>query len=151
MNLPSLDLRSWGWPVSGGIPAAGSASKASPPLGFPWGHAPRRDDSGEEVVAVSPGCRLSLEGWDGQDGACDILELSALGVTISLSHGPRSPWGERGELLIGPPGGDHYALPVAVRRVRHSPDASILELVFPENERWAYHPGRRGVTTSTSR
>ncbi|MEB3260285.1 MAG: hypothetical protein VKP63_06650 [Cyanobacteriota bacterium] len=105
----------------------------------------------ENAAAVSPGCRLWLEGWDGQDGACDILELSPHGVTIALAHGPRSPWGDRGELQIGPPGGDHYALPVAVRRVRHSPDASILELVFPKEERWSYHCGGREVRAATNR
>jgi len=121
--------------------SAARKPEASAPLESAVPHGADRASPGEEAAAVSPGCRLWLEGWDGQDGACDILELSPHGVTISLSHGPRSPWGERGELLIGPPGGDHYALSVAVRRVKHSSDASILELVFPENERWSYHCG----------
>ncbi len=133
------------------LPIAASKREGAAPLESAVDQGADRASSGEDAAAVSPGCRLWLEGWDGQDGACDILELSPHGVTISLSHGPRAPWGDRGELLIGPPGGDHYALPVAVRRVKHSADASILELVFPVNERWSFHPGRRGVTASTSR
>ena len=100
---------------------------------------------------VTPGCRLWLEGWDGQEGACDIVELSAHGVTIALSHVSRSPRGVRGDLLIGPPGEDHYAVPVAVRHERRSPEASILELEFQDNERWSYHRGRDAITASTSR
>jgi hypothetical protein len=92
-----------------------------------------------------------MEGWDGQDGACDILELSTHGVTIALAHGPRSPWSERGQLLIGLPGEDHYAVPVAVRRVKHSPEASILELVIQDDAPWSYHASRKTITDATSR
>ncbi len=151
MNLASLDLRSWRRPAIGGGPSVFSGAKVFAPVESSLARGEAPPTKAEDAVAVTPGCRLWLEGWDGQDGACDILELSPHGVTIALAHRPRSPWGDRGELLIGPPGGDHYVLPVAVRRVKHSPDASILELVFPKNERWSYHRGRREVTAATNR
>jgi hypothetical protein len=82
-----------------------------------------------------------LDGWKAHEGACDILELSATGVTIAIPEGRRSRRGQQGQLLIGPADGDHYVLPVFVSRVKHSPSAAIVELVFPENERWAYRRG----------
>lgn len=99
---------------------------------------PRDDGAGH---AVTPGCRLWLDGWDAREGACDILELSPEGVTIALPDGRRSRWGQRGQLLIGQVGGDHYALPVSVRGVKPSPSAWIVELAFADDEPWAYRRG----------
>jgi hypothetical protein len=80
-----------------------------------------------------------LEGRDGQEGACDILELSAEGVTIAIPAGAAVRQGQSGQLLIGPAEGGHYALPVAVRWVKLSTSAAILGLAFPAAERWTYN------------
>jgi hypothetical protein len=82
-----------------------------------------------------------LEGQDGQEGACDILELSADGVTIAIPAGGALRQGQHGQLLIGPAEGGHYALPVAVRWVEFSTTRSILGLVFIAAERWTYNGG----------
>jgi hypothetical protein len=82
-----------------------------------------------------------LEGRDAHEDSCDILELSAEGVTIALRDGRVARPGQLGQLLIGPAEGAHYTLPVAVRWVKSSRTASILELAFPASERWTYSRG----------
>lgn len=91
-----------------------------------------------ESAAVRPACRLRLEGRHAHDGACDILELSAEGVTIALNPGQAASPGQQGQLLIGPAEGGHYTVPVAVRWVRPSPTAAVVGLAFPATERWTY-------------
>jgi hypothetical protein len=44
-------------------------------------------------------------------------------------------------LLIGPPEGDHYELPVDVRWVEPSMTRSVLTLGFPTSECWTYRRG----------
>jgi hypothetical protein len=92
-----------------------------------------------EPLPVAPTCRLRLEGREAQEGACDLLELSAEGVTVAIREGRAPRQGDHGHLLIGPAEGSHYVLPVAVRWVKPSTTASILGLVFPEAERWTYN------------
>ncbi|MFN7677219.1 MAG: hypothetical protein ACK5QW_01320 [Cyanobacteriota bacterium] len=144
MNLPTLDLRSSKRLPSATttLPPGQKAPSGSCDPG--WGRAtgatwPRGAGSGGGPV--TPGCRLWLEGWEAQGGPCDILELSPHGVTIAIPEDRRPRGGQHGQLLIGPADGGHYALPVTVRRVKRSPSASIMELVFLDNERWAYRRG----------
>ena len=92
-----------------------------------------------EAPPVTPTCRLRLEGRDGQEGTCEILELSVEGVTIAIPAGGAARRGQHGQLLIGPAEGGHYALPVAVSWVKASITSSILGLVFPAAERWTYN------------
>lgn len=94
--------------------------------------------SAREAAAFRPTCRLRLEGRNAQEGACDILELSAEGVTIALHPDRAARSGQQGQLLIGPADGAHYTLPVAVRWVKASPTASVVGLAFPATERWTY-------------
>lgn len=94
-------------------------------------------------VSVIPSCRLRLQGREAREGACDILELSAEGVTIALRDGRAARRGQQGQLVIGPAEGDHYVLPVAVRWVRSTSSAWMVGLAFPAAERWTYHPGAR--------
>ncbi len=86
-----------------------------------------------------PVCRLRLEGQDARGGTCDILDMSAEGVTIAIPNGRVARRGQQGQLLIGPAEGDHYALPVAVCWVKTSPSTAIVGLAFPKTERWTYH------------
>ena len=143
VNLAALDLRPWKRAPRMEMPAPSvpEGFAPSPPAGD-WGRRASgkssKDPSGR---TVNPGCRLWLEGWDARQGACDILDLSPEGVTIAIPQGCGSRRGQRGQLLIGPVGGDHYALPVAVRCVKHSRTASIVELAFPDNEPWSYRRG----------
>ena len=88
--------------------------------------------------AITPACRLRLEGRGAREGACEILELSAEGVTIALKAGWAARPGQHGSLLIGPAGGGHYILPVAVRWVKPSPTTSVVGLALPASERWIY-------------
>ncbi|MEB3333520.1 MAG: hypothetical protein VKP70_00895 [Cyanobacteriota bacterium] len=94
-------------------------------------------------LPVNPLCRLRLQGRDAREGACEILELSAEGVTIAIGDGRAARRGQQGQLLIGPAEGDHYVLPVAVRWVRSSSTTSMVGLAFPASERWTYHRGAR--------
>ncbi|MEB3318185.1 MAG: hypothetical protein VKO39_08625 [Cyanobacteriota bacterium] len=126
VNLAALDPRSPNRPLSGSIPAPASRR--------PW-------SARRESAPLTPACRLRLEGRDANGDCCDILELSAEGVTIALREGRFARPGQQGQLLIGPAEGAHYTLPVAVRRVKDSPSAIILELAFPTSERWTYSRG----------
>ena len=113
-----------------------------PPPRRPTGAWPRAPRQGTlDAAPVTPTCRLRLEGQDGQEGACDILELSAEGVTIAIPAGGAPRQGQQGQLLIGPAEGGYYALPVAVRWVKLSTTTSILGLEFPAAERWTYNCG----------
>ncbi|MFN9623325.1 MAG: hypothetical protein ACK587_10915 [Cyanobacteriota bacterium] len=139
MNLADLDLRPWKRSLRARQTSLAGAEGTTPAAPGTWPHATACGSSGDRPPRpVTPGCRLWLEGWEARDGACDIVELSPEGVTIAIPDGRRSRWGQRGQLLIGQVGGDHYVLPVAVRGVKHCPSASIVELAFPDNERWAY-------------
>ena len=91
---------------------------------------------------ISPTCRLRLDGREVQEGVCDILELSSEGVTIAMRQARAGRRGQQGALLIGPAGGDHYALPVAVRWVKPATTTTtVLGLSFPTTERWTYNRG----------
>jgi len=91
-------------------------------------------------ASVTPTCRLRLDGREAQEGVCDILELSSEGVTIAIRHARAGRRGQQGQLLIGPAGGDHYALPVAVRWVKPATTTTtVLGLSFPTAERWTYN------------
>jgi hypothetical protein len=90
--------------------------------------------------AVMPSCRLRLDGRNAQENACDILAMSAEGVTIVLNESRSARRGQLGHLLIGSAEGSHYTLPVAVRGVKPFPHAAIVELTFPPAERWRYTP-----------
>ena len=133
-------------PCSGGTISLPSRRTATllppnpPPPRGPAGACPSAKRQGSlEAAPVRPTCRLRLEGRDGQEGACDILELSAEGVTIAIPAGAAVRQGQSGQLLIGPAEGGHYALPVAVRWVKLSTSAAILGLAFPAAERWTYN------------
>jgi hypothetical protein len=93
------------------------------------------------AAAVTPACRLRLEGGETLESACDILQLSPGGVTIAINDGRVARRGQNGHLLIGPAEGDHYTLPVAVRRVKPFWSASFLELGFPPTEPWSCKRG----------
>jgi hypothetical protein len=101
-----------------------------------WPSPPARDR--RPGMAVLPHCRLRLEGREGPEGDCDILELSPEGVTIAVPEGCVAWRGQEGQLLIGPAEGDHYAVPVAVRWVRATARSAIVGLAIPEVERWTY-------------
>ena len=109
----------------------------SPSL-LPGGH-------GRLGASVIPSCRLRLQGREAREGACDILELSAEGVTIALRDGRAARRGQQGQLVIGPVEGDHYVLPVAVRWVKSSSTTWMLGLALPATERWTYHCGARNM------
>jgi len=126
VNLAALDPRSPNTALSGAIPSRASRR--------PW-------SVSRKSAPVTPACRLRLEGRDAHEDSCDILELSAEGVTIALRDGLVARPGQLGQLLIGPAEGAHYTLPVAVRWVKSSRTASILELAFPASERWTYSRG----------
>ena len=94
------------------------------------------------MASVTPTCRLRLDGREVQEGVCDILELSSEGVTIAMRQARAGRRGQQGALLIGPAGGDHYALPVAVRWVKPATTTTtVLGLSFPTTERWTYNRG----------
>ena len=109
----------------------------------PWGPSRRgaRTHGAPRQPAVAPPCRLRLEGGEDQEARCEILELSAEGVTIAISDSKPAHQGQHGQLLIGPAQGDHYALPVAVRWVQPATNISILGLLFHTTEHWAYNRG----------
>lgn len=94
-----------------------------------------------QSAPVTPTCRLRLEGRDAQEGACEILEISAEGVTIAIPDRGAARQGQQGQLLIGPAEGGHYALPVAVRWVKPAHKTFILGLAFPAAEHWRYACG----------
>ncbi len=124
MNPVAFDLRSLHWPDSLPWQRRPPLASAAPPKSAP----------------VRPSCRLLLEGGGAREGPCDILALSSEGVTISLQEGRVIRRGQHGQLLIGPAGGSHYTLPVAVRMVKPSMNAAVVELTFSTSERWTYIP-----------
>ncbi|MEB3326011.1 MAG: hypothetical protein VKM17_11845 [Cyanobacteriota bacterium] len=92
----------------------------------------------EEVVPFSPPCRLRLEGGVHQDATCEILELSAEGVNIVITGGSSVCQGQHGRLLIGPPEGDHYELPVDVSWVKPASSIAVLGLSLPTPPNWRF-------------
>lgn len=94
------------------------------------------------TLPFCPPCRLRLEGGEGEEACCEILELSSVGVAIAIpGAGSSVRQGQHGRLLIGPPEGDHYELPVDVRWVEPSMTRSVLTLGFPTSECWTYRRG----------
>jgi len=92
----------------------------------------------EEVLPFSPPCRLRLEGGGDQDASCEILELSAEGVSIVIPGGSSVREGQHGRLLIGPPEGDHYELPVDVSWVKPASSIAVLGLSLPTPPNWRF-------------
>jgi len=88
--------------------------------------------------AVSPPCQLRLEGAEGGAASCQILEISSEGVNIAVTGGQEVRSAQQGRLLIGPPEGDHYELPVAVSWVEPKAPMAVLGLAFPSSQRWIY-------------
>ncbi|MEB3243456.1 MAG: PilZ domain-containing protein [Cyanobacteriota bacterium] len=93
---------------------------------------------GASATPVSPPCQLRLEGAEGAPANCQILELSSEGVNIAVKGGQGVRSGQQGRLLIGPPEGDHYELPVAVSWVEPDAPIAVLGLAFPSSQRWVY-------------
>jgi hypothetical protein len=114
-------------------------ARRSPPGSLPHGDGPGR--LALETGPVSPPCRLRLEGGDTGEARCEILALSADGATIVLGAPSAARRGQQGRLLIGPPNGDHYALPVAVTSIRPAASAWVMELAFATAGRWTYNRG----------
>jgi len=92
----------------------------------------------EEVVPFSPPCRLRLEGGSEQDASCEILEMSAEGLSIVIPGGSSVRQGQHGRLLIGPPEGDHYELPVDVSWVKPASSIAVLGLSLPTPPNWRF-------------
>jgi hypothetical protein len=92
----------------------------------------------EEVLPFSPPCRLRLEGGGDKDASCEILELSAEGVSIVIPGGSSVREGQHGRLLIGPPEGDHYELPVDVSWVKPASSIAVLGLSLPTPPNWRF-------------
>lgn len=95
-------------------------------------------DTVEEVLPFSPPCRLRLDGVADHDASCEILELSAEGVNIIIPGGSSVREGQHGRLLIGPPEGDHYELPVDVNWVKPASTISVLGLSLPTPPNWRF-------------
>ena len=91
-----------------------------------------------EAVPFSPPCRLRLEGGEDQDATCEILELSAEGVSIVIPGGRSVRKGQHGRLLIGPAEGAHYELPVDVSWVKPASSIAVLGLSLPTPPNWRY-------------
>ncbi|MFN9243006.1 MAG: PilZ domain-containing protein, partial [Cyanobacteriota bacterium] len=86
----------------------------------------------------SPPCRLRLEGEGSSEASCEILELSSEGVNIVISGGERVRQGQHGRLLIGPPEGDHYELPVDVSWVKPASSIAVLGLSLCTPPHWRF-------------
>lgn len=114
-------------------------ARRSPPGSLAHGDGPAR--LALELGPVSPPCRLRLEGGAIEETHCEILDLSADGATLALGAPRAARRGQQGRLLIGPPNGDHYALPVVVTSVRPAPSAWVLEVAFATAGRWTYNRG----------
>lgn len=90
------------------------------------------------TIPFSPPCRLHLDGGENPETSCEILELSAEGVSIAISGGGPVHKGQHGRLLIGPPEGDHYELPVDVSWVEPAASIAVLGLAIPSARRWTF-------------
>lgn len=101
----------------------------------PGGHA---SPAAQETVTFSPPCRLKLEGGEDPDTTCEILELSREGVNIAIKGGKAVHKGQHGRLLIGPPEGDHYELPVDVAWVEAASSIAVLGLAIPSAQCWVF-------------
>lgn len=100
--------------------------------------APAREQVARETVPFSPPCRLRMEGDNSPEASCEILELSAEGVNIVISGGTTVRKGQHGRLLIGPPEGDHYELPVDVSWVKPATSVAVLGLSLPAPPNWRF-------------
>lgn len=98
----------------------------------------RGDRAVQEIVPFSPPCRLRLEGDDDLGASCEILELSAEGVNIVIPGSTAVQQGQHGRLLIGPPEGDHYELPVDVSWVKPASSIAVLGLSLPNPPHWRF-------------
>lgn len=94
--------------------------------------------SRRESVAFSPPCRLRLEGDGAPEENCEILELSSDGVSIAMVGHRAVHKGQHGRLVIGPPEGDHYELPVDVSWVDPSTSISVLGLTLQTPPHWRF-------------
>lgn len=99
---------------------------------------PRVHSEGQRTCPFSPPCRLWIEGGEGEDATCEILELSSEGVNIAISKGRAVRQGQHGRLLIGSPEGDHYELPVDVSWVEPEASFSVLGLSLPSPPDWRF-------------
>lgn len=102
------------------------------------GGSPSRPHDPQETLPFSPPCRLRLEGEGTSDASCEILELSNEGVNIVISGGERVRQGQHGRLLIGPPEGDHYELPVDVSWVKPATSIAVLGLSLRTPPHWRF-------------
>ncbi|MFM7237414.1 MAG: hypothetical protein ACKOYK_11735 [Cyanobium sp.] len=99
-------------------------------------HRARSSAPSQESVAFSPPCHLRLEGGEASEATCEILELSAEGVNIAITGGSSVRQGQHGRLLIGPPEGDHYELPVDVSWVQPAASIAVLGLNLRTPPNW---------------
>lgn len=99
---------------------------------------PSAQEAVEEVLPFSPPCRLRLEGDGAQEASCEILELSAEGVNIVIPGGTAVQQGQHGRLVIGPPEGDHYEMPVDVNWVKPARSIAVLGLSLPTPPHWRF-------------
>jgi hypothetical protein len=102
------------------------------------GGSPSRPQEQQEALPFSPPCRLRLEGEGSSEATCEILELSSEGVNIVINGGERVRQGQHGRLLIGPPEGDHYELPVDVSWVKPASSIAVLGLSLCTPPHWRF-------------
>lgn len=101
-------------------------------------HRVRSSAASQESVAFSPPCHLRIEGGEATEASCEILELSAEGVNIAIKGESAVRQGQHGRLLIGPPEGDHYELPVDVSWVKPARSIAVLGLSLPTSPSWRF-------------
>ena len=101
-------------------------------------HRVRSSAASQESVVFSPPCHLRIEGGEATEATCEILELSAEGVNIAIKGESAVRQGQHGRLLIGPPEGDHYELPVDVSWVQPAAPIAVLGLSLPTPPHWRF-------------
>ena len=101
-------------------------------------HRVRSSAASQESVTFSPPCQLRIEGGEATEATCEILELSAEGVNIAIVNGSAVHSGQQGRLLIGPPEGDHYELPVDVSWVTPAATIAVLGLNLRTPPNWRF-------------
>lgn len=89
-------------------------------------------------LSYSPPCHLRLDGGFAPAANCEILELTAEGASIAMTGDQAALQGQHGRLVIGPPEGDHYELPVDVSWVKLADRRSVVGLTLQNPPHWRF-------------